>query len=53
MHGEEVLARVRVHLRIRETNRALVEQQRGRLNQLRDAHARPRGNWNNRAAMRI
>ena len=37
MHGEEVLARVRVHLRIRETNRALVEQQRARLNQLRDA----------------
>jgi sigma-B regulation protein RsbU (phosphoserine phosphatase) len=37
MHGEEVLARVRVHLRIRETNRALVEQQRCRLNQLRDA----------------
>jgi phosphoserine phosphatase RsbU/P len=37
MHGEEVLARVRVHLRIRQTNRALVEQQRARLNQLRDA----------------
>jgi sigma-B regulation protein RsbU (phosphoserine phosphatase) len=37
MHGEEVLARVRVHLRISETNRALVEQQRARLNQLRDA----------------
>jgi sigma-B regulation protein RsbU (phosphoserine phosphatase) len=37
MHGEEVLARVRVHLRIRETNRALVEQQRDRLNRLRDA----------------
>src|SRR5580693_3452657 len=37
MHGEEVLARVRVHLRIRETNRALVEHQRARLNQLRDA----------------
>jgi sigma-B regulation protein RsbU (phosphoserine phosphatase) len=37
MHGEEVLARVRVHLRIRETNRALVEQQHARLNQLRDA----------------
>lgn len=35
--GEEVLARVRVHLRIRETNRALVEQQRARLNELRDA----------------
>jgi len=37
MHGEEVLARVRVHLRIRQTSRALVEQQRARLNQLRDA----------------
>lgn len=37
MHGEEVLARVRVHLRIRENNRAVVEQQRARLNQLRDA----------------
>jgi sigma-B regulation protein RsbU (phosphoserine phosphatase) len=37
MHGEEVLARVRVHLRIRQNNRALVEQQRARLNQLRDA----------------
>lgn len=37
MHGEEVLARVRVHLRIRENNRAMVEQQRTRLNQLRDA----------------
>ena len=37
MHGEEVLARVRVHLRIRETNRALVQQQRARLDQLRDA----------------
>jgi sigma-B regulation protein RsbU (phosphoserine phosphatase) len=37
VHGEEVLARVRVHLRIRENNRALVEQQRARLNQLRDA----------------
>jgi sigma-B regulation protein RsbU (phosphoserine phosphatase) len=37
MHGEEVLARVRVHLRIRENNRALVEQQRARLSQLRDA----------------
>jgi len=37
MHGEEVLARVRVHLRIRETNRVLVEEQRARLNQLRDA----------------
>ena len=37
VHGEEVLARVRVHLRIRETNRALVEQHRARLDQLRDA----------------
>ena len=37
VHGEEVLARVRVHLRIRENNRALVEQQRARLNQLREA----------------
>jgi sigma-B regulation protein RsbU (phosphoserine phosphatase) len=37
VHGEEVLARVRVHLRIRQTNRALVEEQRTRLNQLRDA----------------
>ncbi len=37
MHGEEVLARVRVHLRIRETNRALVAQQRARLNQLHEA----------------
>jgi sigma-B regulation protein RsbU (phosphoserine phosphatase) len=37
VHGEEVLARVRVHLRIRATNRALVAQQRARLDQLRDA----------------
>jgi len=37
VHSEEVLARVRVHLRIHETNRALVEQQRTRLNDLRDA----------------
>ncbi len=37
MHGEEVLARVRVHLRIRENNRALVAQHRARLEQLRDA----------------
>lgn len=37
MHGEEVLARVRVHLRIRETNRSLVEQQRARLDGLRNA----------------
>jgi sigma-B regulation protein RsbU (phosphoserine phosphatase) len=37
VHGEEVLARVRVHLRIRENNRALVGQHRARLEQLRDA----------------
>jgi sigma-B regulation protein RsbU (phosphoserine phosphatase) len=37
VHGEEVLARVRVHLRIRETNRFLVGQHRARLEQLRDA----------------
>jgi sigma-B regulation protein RsbU (phosphoserine phosphatase) len=37
LHGEELLARVRVHLRIRETNRALVEQQRARLEELRNA----------------
>ncbi|HTA47743.1 MAG TPA: SpoIIE family protein phosphatase [Bryobacteraceae bacterium] len=37
VNGEEVLARVRVHLRIRDTNRALVEQQRTKLNQLREA----------------
>jgi sigma-B regulation protein RsbU (phosphoserine phosphatase) len=37
VHGEEVLARVRVHLRIRENNRALVRQHRARLEQLRDA----------------
>ena len=37
VHSEEVLARVRVHLRIREANRALVEHHRTRLEQLRDA----------------
>jgi len=37
LHGEELLARVRIHLRIRDTNRALVEQQRARLEELRDA----------------
>jgi len=37
MHGQEVLARVRVHLRIRETNRALVEAQRVRLHESLDA----------------
>jgi phosphoserine phosphatase RsbU/P len=35
--AEEVLARVRVHLRIREANRALAEQQRARLRQLQHA----------------
>jgi len=34
VHAEEVLARVRVHLRIRETNRALIAAQRARLNDL-------------------
>src|ERR1017187_11030217 len=37
VNGEEVLARVRVHLRIRETNRILVQQNRARLDQLRSA----------------
>lgn len=37
VHGEEVLARVRVHLRIRENNRALMREQKARLEQLRDA----------------
>ncbi len=37
VHGEEVLARVRVHLRICATNRALVAEQRARLDQLRHA----------------
>jgi len=37
VHGEEVLARVRVHLRIRESNRALAREHRERLEQLRDA----------------
>lgn len=37
VHGEEVLARVRVHLRTRETNRLTVLEQRQRLEQLRDA----------------
>lgn len=37
VHGEEVLARVRVHLRIRQTNRAVVREHRARLEQLRDA----------------
>jgi sigma-B regulation protein RsbU (phosphoserine phosphatase) len=37
VHGEEVLARVRVHLRIRETNRALIREQQARLECLRNA----------------
>lgn len=37
VYRDEVLARVRVHLRIRETNRALMEEQRIRLDRLRDA----------------
>jgi sigma-B regulation protein RsbU (phosphoserine phosphatase) len=37
VHGEEVLARVRVHLRIGQTNRALVREHRAHLEQLRDA----------------
>jgi sigma-B regulation protein RsbU (phosphoserine phosphatase) len=37
VHGEEVLARVRVHLRIRANNRAQVAEQRARLERLRDA----------------
>ncbi len=37
VNGEEVLARVRVHLRIQENNRALSEANRVRLNELRDA----------------
>jgi sigma-B regulation protein RsbU (phosphoserine phosphatase) len=37
MHAEEVLARVRVHLRIREITRALVDEHRARLERLRDA----------------
>jgi sigma-B regulation protein RsbU (phosphoserine phosphatase) len=37
VHGEEVLARVRVHLRIRETNRLLVAEHRTRLEKLRNA----------------
>lgn len=34
---EEILARIRLHLRIREAHRMLVEQQRVRLRQLKDA----------------
>jgi len=37
VHGEELLARVRVHLRIGETSRALAGQHRARLEELRDA----------------
>jgi phosphoserine phosphatase RsbU/P len=37
LHAEEVLARVRVHLRIRETNRALVREHRAWIEQLRGA----------------
>ncbi len=37
VHGEEVLARVRVHLRIRENNRALIREQQARLEELRNA----------------
>jgi len=37
VHGEEVLARVRVHLRIRETNRAMTARHMARLEELRTA----------------
>jgi sigma-B regulation protein RsbU (phosphoserine phosphatase) len=37
LHGEEVLARVRVHLRLRENNRALIREQQARLEKLRNA----------------
>ena len=37
VHGEELLARVRVHLRIRDATRALAEYHRARLEELRDA----------------
>lgn len=37
VHGEEVLARVRVHLRISENNRAVANGHRARLQELRDA----------------
>ncbi len=37
MHGEEVLARVRVHLRISANNRAMIAEHRLRLEQLRNA----------------
>lgn len=37
VHAEEVLARVRVHLRIRENNRAIARQNQCRLEEFRDA----------------
>lgn len=37
VHGEEVLARVRVHLRIGENNRAIAREHQARIEQLRDA----------------
>jgi phosphoserine phosphatase RsbU/P len=37
VNGEEVLARVRVHLRINENNRAIVREHRARLESLREA----------------
>jgi sigma-B regulation protein RsbU (phosphoserine phosphatase) len=37
VHGEEVLARVRVHLRIRENSQARIREQQARLQELRSA----------------
>lgn len=37
VHGEEVLARVRVHLRIRENNRAITREHQARIEELRNA----------------
>ncbi len=37
VHGEEVLARVRVHLRIRDNNRAITLQHQAKIEELRDA----------------
>lgn len=37
LHGEEVLARVRVHLRIRESNRQLAQDHQARIEQFRTA----------------
>jgi sigma-B regulation protein RsbU (phosphoserine phosphatase) len=37
VHGEEVLARVRVHLRIGENNRAIARQNQARIEELRNA----------------